>query len=456
MKQKWIVLIIICIGVFMSTLDGSILNIANPTIAADFKINMSQIQWVVTAYMLVVTATMLFFGKLGDKVGSNRLYTLGFFIFTIGSFLCSMSNNLSTLISSRIFQAVGASILMATGLGIVSNAFPANEKGKAIGITGAVVGIGNMSGPVIGGIILEHFGWPSIFIINIPIGIIAVFLGIKFLPKPVLDEQNKSFDIPGLLLFASCTTLILLAMNEKGNTRLYLGITALIIFLLLALREVKFEQSFIDLPLFKNRNFTVGNIIGVACYFPQMAVSFLLPFYLEQLKNLSPMMAGYVMTVHPLIMVLIAPIAGSLSDKHGAKNILTASFSFMTISLVGMALLKADSLLYLLIVCLVIFGLGLGAFSSPNNSSILADVPPQKQGYGGSFLATIRNLSFALGTAFFSSFFAQSLTYNQKFKSHTSAYVIASNQSYWIAASVCFIGLILTVFFMRKTDKSIS
>lgn len=195
MKQKWIVLIIICIGVFMSTLDGSILNIANPTIVADFKINMSQIQWVVTAYMLVVTATMLFFGKLGDKVGSNRLYTLGFFIFTIGSFLCSMSNNLSTLISSRIFQAVGASILMATGLGIVSNAFPANEKGKAIGITGAVVGIGNMSGPVIGGIILEHFGWPSIFIINIPIGIIAVFLGIKFLPKPVLDEQNKSFDI---------------------------------------------------------------------------------------------------------------------------------------------------------------------------------------------------------------------------------------------------------------------
>ncbi len=118
-----------------------------------------------------------------------------------------------------------------------------------------------MSGPVIGGIILEHFGWPSIFIINIPIGIIAVFLGIKFLPKPVLDEQNKSFDIPGLLLFASCTTLILLAMNENGNTRLYLGITALIIFLLLALREVKFEQSFIDLPLFKNRNFTVGNVI---------------------------------------------------------------------------------------------------------------------------------------------------------------------------------------------------
>ncbi len=126
-----------------------------------------------------------------------------------------MSNNLSTLISSRIFQAVGASILMATGLGIVSNAFPTNEKGKAIGITGAVVGIGNMSGPVIGGIILEHFGWPSIFIINIPIGIIAVFLGIKFLPKPVLDEQSKSFDIPGLLLFASCTTLILLAMNER-------------------------------------------------------------------------------------------------------------------------------------------------------------------------------------------------------------------------------------------------
>ncbi|HCF49900.1 MAG TPA: MFS transporter, partial [Syntrophomonas sp.] len=151
MAPKWQVLTIVCLGIFMATLDGSILNIANPTIARSLGVDLQQIQWVVTAYMLAVTATLLFLGNLGDRIGSNKIYTAGFLGFTLGSLFCGMSDTLYSLIAARVFQALGASMLMATGIGIVSNSFPPEERGKALGFTGSVVGIGNMAGPALGG-----------------------------------------------------------------------------------------------------------------------------------------------------------------------------------------------------------------------------------------------------------------------------------------------------------------
>ncbi|MDI9480880.1 MAG: MFS transporter, partial [Bacillota bacterium] len=160
----------------MSTLDGGILNIANPSIAEALSISLSAVQWVTNAYMLVITATLLMFGRLGDRMGMEKIYTSGFVVFTLGSLFCSLAPSLLLLVAFRMVQAVGASMMMATGIGIVSNSFPDNERGKALGITGSVVGIGNMAGPSLGGLLIEYFGWPSIFLINVPVGIIAVIL----------------------------------------------------------------------------------------------------------------------------------------------------------------------------------------------------------------------------------------------------------------------------------------
>ncbi|MEE0775437.1 MAG: MFS transporter [Bacillota bacterium] len=449
-EQKWKVLIVVSIGVFMGTLNGSIVNIANPTIAEVFSISMTEVQWVVTVYMLVVTATMLFFGKLGDKIGSHRLYVVGFAVFSLGSLVCGLSQSFPMLIGARIFQAIGGSILMATGLGLVSNAFPQEEKGKAIGMVGAVVGVGNLSGASIGGLLLQSFSWQSIFYLNVPVGILGALLGIFFLTPQQKNNEIKGFDLPGILLFASATTVALLAINNQGGHGVFLGLGAAILLILLILWEKRSKEPFLDMPLFTIRDFTMGNIIGVFCYFPQMSVAFLLPFYLEEVKALSTASSGLVMTVHPLVMVLIAPLAGSLSDRFGSRPILMVSFALMTLSLGALGFLTAATPLWLLVLCLAVFGLGVGSFGSPNNSTVLAGVSPQKQGYGGSFLATMRNLSFGAGTAFFSAFFAA------RFAAVTptdTAYAAALHDSYWAAAALCFIGLLLTLFFQKNSKR---
>ena len=168
-KNKWINLVIVCMGILISSLDGSIINLANPTLAQAFKIGIDQVQWVVTVYLLVVTALMLFFGRLGDKIGSPTIFNYGFLIFTVGSLFCGVSNSFALLILSRVVQAVGASMLMATGLGIVATSFPIEQRGQALGLTVVAVGLGNMGGPSLGGVILSYLNWHYIFLKNVQV-----------------------------------------------------------------------------------------------------------------------------------------------------------------------------------------------------------------------------------------------------------------------------------------------
>ncbi len=449
-EQKWRVLAVVSIGVFMSTLNGSIVNIANPTIAAAFSISMAEVQWVVTAYMLVVTATMLFFGKLGDKIGSHRLYVIGFAVFALGSLVCGLSYSFPMLIGARILQAIGGSILMATGLGLVSNAFPKEEKGKAVGMVGAVVGVGNLSGASIGGLLLQSFSWQWIFFINVPVGILGALLGIFFLAPQQKSNETKGFDLPGILLFAAAAATALLAINNYKGFGIWLGVGTVLLLVLLIFWENHCKEPFLDIPLFSIRDFTMGNIIGVFCYLPQMAVAFLLPFYLEEVKSLSTAFSGLIMTVHPLVMVVIAPMAGTMSDRLGSRPILTVSFLLMALSLGAMGFFSANTPLWVLVLCLAGFGLGVGSFGSPNNSTVLAGIPSQKQGYGGSFLATMRNLSYGAGTAFFSSFFAMRFATISLTTPEKAAYILALQHSYWTAAVFCLTGLVLTLCFQQS------
>ncbi|MEN6349066.1 MAG: MFS transporter [Syntrophomonas sp.] len=458
LDEKWLVLVIICVGIFMSTLDGSILNIANPIIAKSISVSMQQIQWVVTAYMLVITASLLFFGKLGDKVGSSKIYTYGFLVFTIGSFLCSLSPSLLFLISARVLQAFGASMLMATGIGIVSNAFPSDERGKALGITGSVVGVGNMTGPSLGGLLMSHFNWPLIFLINVPVGLIAFYLANKYLPHETNRKADSGYDPIGTILFAMASVMLVLSLSSKHGINVTLLYPGLILILMFYLFERKQPHPMLDFGLLKIRNFVHGNILGAASYCTQTSVYFLLPFYLENLLRYSPASSGLLMTILPVTMAVTAPLAGTLSDRISPQRLTPVSFVLMTFAYLILSTLDSNSSISIIIGGLLFLGIGLGMFGSPNSSSVLGSIPREKAGYAGGFMATNRNLFYSIGTASSVSIFSLFLNRELPNGGYITAYASAIDSVYRIAAFITLLALFLALadaFHAKNTQKSL-
>lgn len=454
LESKWQVLLVVSLGIFMSTLDGSILNIANPTIASELAVELKQVQWVVTGYMLVITSSLLFFGKLGDRIGSEKIFSLGFAIFTLGSLFCGLASSLPTLISARVFQALGASMLMATGVGIVSNTFPAGERGKALGVTGSVVGIGNSSGPALGGFLIAHFNWPVVFWINVPIGILAVSLAFRYLPRQARIDDGNGFDPVGVLFFGLAAIILVLSIATGTSINpvlMALGIGLLLLFYYL---EKGNPHAMLDLELFKIKPFLYGNMMGFINYVSQTFMFFLLPFYMERLLQYSPSVSGLLMTIPPACMAVTAPLAGSLSDRIGPSKLTSISFFLVTAAFLLFSSMTAATGMERIIPGLVIMGIGLGSFGSPNNSSILGSVPKTKAGYTGGFIATIRNFGFSLGIAISASLFTWFFTLQQQTLPYNEAYISASRWVYYIAASLALTGLIISFATRESRGKS--
>jgi EmrB/QacA subfamily drug resistance transporter len=445
LETKWQVLLIISIGIFMSTLDGSILNIANPSIAESLSVNMQQVQWIVTAYMLVVTASLIFFGRLGDKLGSDRIYSTGFLVFSAGSLLCSLASTLTLLIVFRILQAIGASMMMATGMGIISNTFPKEERGKALGLTGMIVGLGNMTGPGLGGFLVANFSWPVIFLINVPIGLIGFFLAMRFLPRQNRDTELPGHDLPGTLLFVLMIGLTIYGVANTNNTNIMFILLALLLIPVFCWFEKKSPQPILDLELLKIKNFMYGTIMSSGIYITQMTVLFLLPFYLATIFNLTPAYSGLLMTTTPICLAITAPLAGTLSDKVGSRKILSLALFIATSAFVIFSTLNEQFDLTKLIAGLALLGIGMGMFGSPNNSSIFSSVPREKAGYVGGFISTVRNLSFAVGTAGSVSVFYLVMNAASKSMAYHNAYIYASHIVYIIAAIITLAGFIFSL-----------
>lgn len=453
---KWQVLIIICMGIFMSTLDSSIVNIANPTIADQFSVTISEIQWIVNAYMLVITATLIFFGKLGDKIGNNLVFAWGFLVFAAGSFLCSLAGALFFLIGARIIQAFGASMMMATGIGIVSNTFPTNERGKALGITGSIVGIGNMTGPSLGGLLVANFNWPIIFIINIPIGLAGFYLAIKLLPEQKLDTGIKGYDKIGTILFAIFAVILISSLSLGEGIIPTLFFISILVFIIFYFFEENTAFPMLDFELFKVKNFVLGNIMGFASYTSQNFVLFLMPFYMERLLHYPPSISGLYLTITPVAMAITAPLAGSISDKVGSNRLTSISFILTTSSHLILSTLDQSVNVIKMVAALLLLGIGMGSFGSPNTSLIMGSIPKEKAGYAGGFMSTVRNLSFSLGIALSAGIFIYLFGIYQKYLPHDQAYSLATSYVYKIGALITFLGLLISLYshYTQKANQN--
>nr|WP_143186240.1 MFS transporter [Paenibacillus sp. P3E] len=401
-KKRWIILIVLNLFTFMSTLDGSIVNIALPVLVKELQLPMAQVEWVTTGYLMAICAAILFFGKLGDIAGKIRIFKIGTVIFIIGSLLCGLSASLPFLIASRVIQAIGASMTMANSQGIVTDIFPATERGKALGLIGTFVSLGSIAGPSLGGIIVSALGWEYIFWVNVPIGLIAIVLGWKVLPKDLVRVKSR-IDLPGSLLFAIFIVTLFagLLLGQQlgyGDSRILSAlIAAAAAFLAFIIVELRRTQPLLQLSLFKNPLFSLSILCAFLVFVANFCFNIIAPFYAQNMLNLSPFYAGFLLMLFPISMVVVAPLSGALSDKIGSEFLTFAGLIVMVIAQFGLARLHDGSAVALVGVWIAMLGVGSGLFQSPNNSLIMSKVPRTQLGSAGSVNSLVRNVGMVVG-----------------------------------------------------------
>lgn len=464
---KYTVLAITAVGIFMSTLDGSIVNVALPTISTAFSANLTRLGWVVSAYLLAISSLLPTMGRAADLYSRKRVYALGFVVFIIGSALCGLSWSVGTLVVFRVVQAIGAAMLMANGMAIVTAVFPPRERGRALGISGTVVAAGSLTGPALGGIIVGALNWRYIFFINLPIGIIGALLAFAFLPEQPRSPGSR-FDFLGSGLFVIGLVPLLLALSEGQD----IGWGSPIIYVLLAIAvgglaafyavERRTAQPMIDLSLFRRPIFTIGNAAGMLSYTVNFFSAFLIPFYLTEVRGLSPEAVGLMMTPVPAVMFFVAPLAGWLSDRIGYVFLTSAGMTVLTLAMVALSGLKETTGFVGVALRLALVGIGMGLFTSPNNSSIMGAVHPSKLGLTSGLIATVRNVGMMLGVAISASLFQNRLAHAESFlQSHygqltpaleAQAFVTSLHTTLLIAAGIGVFGIVISS--IRATDAA--
>jgi EmrB/QacA subfamily drug resistance transporter len=425
--EKWWVMVGIGLGVLMYTIDTSIVNIALPTLVRDLRTDFATVQWVGLSYVLMVTSLVLGAARLGDMFGKKPLYLGGLIVFTIGSLICGWAPSIEILIGARALQGMGAVMISALGAAIIVEVFPHAERGKALGIIGAIVSLGIALGPSIGGVIIGVAGWRSIFWVNLPIGILASLVVNKYIPHTVTSNQQRRFDFWGSLtitIVLSCFSLGMTEGQRQGFTHslplglLFAAAIGLVGFIVL---ERRVSQPMLDLSLFRSQIFSLSLLTGWLVFMALGGSSFLIPFFLQLVLHYPIEHIGLLMAVTPVIGGLVSPLAGNLTDRFGTRSIMLIGLILMTVGCVAVSTLDAQmrDLDYLLRV--IPLGLGWGMFQSPNNSAILSAVPPERLGIASGLLSLTRTLGQTTGLPLFAAIFAMSALAGTKLRDVTLA-----------------------------------
>ncbi len=405
-ELKWTMFVITAIGNFIAMLDSTTVNLALYPMAVDLHVTMSQIQWVMIAYMLVLTVFLPFFGKLGDIFPKNKLYATGFGIFALGALLNTTAENFWLLIAYRCIEALGASIMLSNAQAIIASIFKNEKRGKALGLNGCIVAIGGMSGPALGGILINAFGWHSVFIPCIPVALIGSYYAWKMLPHNVkTDIKNFKFDYRGFFYFTISLFALLLAISE-GHTWgwnslkiITLGIVTLIFGVLFYIRDHHFNYPLINFEMFKIKPFTFGNLAVMMSYMAMYTNSILLPFFLQEILKYNAMLTGLLILPYSVTLSIIAPIAGRLSGKYGSRYLTIAGPCVYCIALLMFTLYGKNAAMWQIVLASGIMGIGNGLFQSPSNNAIMTSVESEQLGLASGILALSRNMGNILGVA---------------------------------------------------------
>ena len=402
MQYKWTVLTVTTVGVLMSGIDSRIVVIGLPTVAASLGADAEQAIWFTQAYIIGSTVALLFLGRISDIYGRVKIYNIGFAIFTAGSLLTSLSPSPDFFIAARIFQGLGSAALFSNSAAIITDAFPRNELGNALGINSVAFRAGSMFGLTLSGLILAFLDWRYLFYVNIPVGIFGTLWARVRLHEQSEPERASRMDWPGFVSFSSSIAFLLLALTFAAYG---LGdLTSVVVFVALssvsvvvfARVERRRADPLLDLSLLRIKEFTGAVTAQLINAMAWGAFILLISLYLQLVKGLSPLQAGIAILPFDISLLFLAPVSGKLSDRFGTRPFATAGLVVITFSLLAMSTLTPETSYATLFLYLLVGGAGMGLFTSPNMSSVMGSVPSHRRGVASGFRSTFFNIGFVL------------------------------------------------------------
>ena len=408
-SYKWIVLSVTTIGALMAAIDSTIVILGLPDMMVKLHADLVEMIWVIMAYILVSTVFLLTFGRIADMFGRVRMYNLGFVVFTVGSALCGFSGTATQLILSRMVQGAGAAMMVVNSVALITEAFPANERGKALGINAVTFSFGGVAGPILGGLILTLADWRWIFFINVPVGIVGAIWGYLALKELSTRKKGEAFDLPGALSFSLGLTALLIALT-LGIQLNFTSPPILALFVVFVLGvtfflwwERRAKTPVVDLTLFRDRIYNFSVLSAMIQSLALFAVNFLIIFYLQGVLGYDPLKAALLLIPLPVVTSIVAPIGGNIADRIGARIPATIGLLIQGAALVWFMQLNPASPYWRIALGLGVMGLGGGLFYPPNTSAAMNAAPRNRLGIASGTLATLRQAgmvtSFALALA---------------------------------------------------------
>ena len=400
----------------MTALDGSVVNISLPMIGKTFNSPIENLEWIVTIYLLILSGLLLGFGRLGDLRGHKAVYMAGFGVFLVSSMLCGLAPSVTFLIIVRGIQALGAAMLAANSPAILTKTFPPEQRGQALGMSATVTYLGLTVGPSLGGWLTSQFSWRAVFYINLPVGLLAIWLSWHYIREDHSSSRIEHFDLAGAITFMTGLMTLLLALNQGhawGWTSLpILGllVAATLVLGIFIILQYRVQSPMLDLSLFKSRVFFFSALSAILNYICVYTILFLMPFYLIQGRGFGSAQAGLLLTAQPIIMAIVAPISGTLSDRIGPRIPGIIGMGALTIGLYLLSRLGPTSPNSQVVLALITTGFGTGTFISPNTSALMGAAPRHRQGIAAGIQATARNFGMVLGIGLAGAVFTTVLT----------------------------------------------
>ena len=399
--------------------------------------------WVPTSYLLSATVFLLPFGRIADIYGMKRIFTYGIVIYTISSLLAATSTSAIMLILFRIPQGIGGSMIFGTGVAIIASAYPVEERGRALGINVAAVYLGLSLGPFLGGLLTQHFGWRSIFLANLPLGLIVITLLLWKLKGEWAEAKREKFDLSGSVIYGLAVVAIMYGLSILPEI---LGLVVILIgilgFVAFVWWETKAASPILNMNLFKNnRVFAFSNFAALINYSATFAVAFLLSLYLQYTKGFSPQTAGMVLLSMPAIQAIFSPLAGRLSDRIAPQILASIGMALTTIGLILLTFLGQNTAIGFILVSLIILGFGFAFFSSPNTNAVMSSVETKTYGVASATLATMRQIGMMLSMGIAMLIFAIYIGRVEITPEYYSVFVAGMKIAFVIFAALCFVGI---------------